>query len=310
MLKPFLPHADAPDNCRPREIARPAIILLSVITVGAFFPQLSALVSRWMQDPQYSHGFFVPVLAVMIARHRADDIVLGSTQPSKTGLWFIAGGMAAYLIGAHIYFDWLQQVAMLPVLFGGILILGGRWLAQVSWPSVLFLLFMIPLPYAVEVAMAQPLQNVAGKCSTFALQTLGVAAIRTGNLIDVEGHVLGVAEACSGLRMLVVFFALSTAVAILIQRSWLQKIILMFSAIPIALFCNILRITATGLLYVYAGPEMAEKVFHDLAGWLMMPIALLMMWLELKFLGLVIDDSWGASASGGERSAGVFSTAV
>lgn len=310
MLKPFLPNAHDTASCQSRDVSLLALIVLSCLTSWAFYPQLVALASRWLQDPQYSHGFFVPVLAVMIGWHRQDNVAATSTRPSSTGLGFVAVGMLLYLLGAHIYFDWIQQVALLPVLFGGILILGGRWLGQVCWPSVLFLLFMIPLPYAAEVAMAQPLQKVAGQCSTFGLQTLGIAAIQTGNLIDVEGHVLGVAEACSGLRMLVVFFALSTAVAILIQRSWLQKIILMFSAIPIALFCNILRISGTGLLYVYAGPELAEKVFHDLAGWLMMPIALLMMWLELKFLQLVIDDSWSATASGGERSAGVFNSAI
>ncbi len=196
------------------------------------------------------------------------------------------------------------------VLYGAALLVGGTWLGRVTWPGILFLLFMIPLPFVAEVAMARPLQTFAGTVSTYLLQTVGFAAIQRGTLIDMEGHVLGVAEACSGLRMLVVFFAIATAVAILSDRSWLHRFILILIAIPIALVCNIGRITMTGTLYVYAGPELAERVFHDFVGWLMMPAALLMMWLEIKYLNLIILETGTSSAVGGRIPARVFGPTV
>ena len=110
--------------------------------------------------------------------------------------------------------------------------------------------------------------------------------------------------------MLMVFFALATAVAVLIERHWVQKLILILSAGPIALICNVLRIAATGALYVFAERELAETVFHDLAGWLMMPMALLMLWAELKYLSLLFDSSWSSRMVTDEQPIGLFSKPV
>ena len=143
---------------------------------------------------------------------------------------------------------------------------------------------MIPLPYQLAVAMAGPLQHVATTASTYLLQTLGMPAIAEGNVILLNEASLGIVEACSGLRMLVVFFALSTAVALVARRPFWERVFLGFSAIPIALFTNVVRITATGVAYETVGGEAGHFIFHDLAGWLMMPLALALLGLELKFL--------------------------
>src|SRR5205814_3292853 len=105
---------------------------------------------------------------------------------------------------------------------------------------------------------------------------------------------MGIVEACSGLRMLVVFVATSTAVAVLIRRSLLQRTLIVLSAVPIALFCNIVRITATGILHETVGHELANFVFHDVAGWLMAPAALALLGIELlvfRHLFLVAHDT-------------------
>lgn len=288
------------------KISLPAVAWLAAAFLWCFYPVLMTLMSRWNNDPQYSHGFLVPLFAGFIAWHRKEHVSPCSANSSPTGIVLIVIGMGAYIVGTGIYFDWLIQMSMLPTLWGCMWMLGGKRLAWISMPGVLYLIFMIPLPYSAEVAMAQPLQRVAGVVSTFLLQTAGLAAYRSGNLINVEGHVLGVAEACSGLRMLVVFFALATAVALVTERHWLQKFILVTSAVLIALFCNILRITATGTLYVYAGPKLAETVFHDLAGWLMIPLALAMLWAELQYMQRLFDDSWGSKTVINEQPMTMF----
>lgn len=306
MLKPFvIPQAEyQPFKVTPRWITLATGLLLSC--GWAFWPVFAQLASRWNSDPQYSHGFFVPLIAVVMAWFRREDVPSLDTTARGTGLLWIAAGMVGHYFGAHIAFDWLQSVAILPVLYGISLILGGHWLSTIVWPSVLFLAFMVPLPFRVEVAMAHPLQQLASKASTFALQTLGLVTTRNGNLLNVEGYLLGVADACSGLRMLVVFFALSTAFAVLGRRTWIHNLILICSAIPIALICNIGRIVVTGSLYVYAGEDLAGRVFHDLAGWLMMPAALLLMWLEMKYVDLVINDRAAEVGTSGRRTAAVY----
>jgi exosortase/archaeosortase family protein len=112
-------------------------------------------------------------------------------------------------------------------------------------------------------------------------------------------------EACSGLSMLMIFFALSTAVALLIRRPWPERALLVASALPIAILSNIIRITVTGVLHKTAGSEVADLVFHDLAGWLMMPLALGMLWTELRLLNWVFPLRIPRTGSQPQNSAGV-----
>ncbi|MCA9038287.1 MAG: exosortase/archaeosortase family protein [Planctomycetaceae bacterium] len=267
-----------------------------MVFAWAWWPVFQVLGVRWSQDPQYSHGYFVPFIAAYILWIRLSKVSRTSSHPAWTGLLLVASGAVAYLLGAHLYFEWLEHISMLPILMGISLLLGGRWLFRVCLPAVAYLAFMIPMPYSLETAMAMPLQSLAGRCSEFLLQTMGIAAIRNGNLIRVEEHVLGVAEACSGMRMLVVFFAVSAAIALVVERNWIEKLFVILSAVPIALFCNVVRITVTGVLYSVAGRELAEKVFHDVAGWLMMPAALGLVCAELKYLSLVFPAHSGQYA--------------
>jgi exosortase/archaeosortase family protein len=111
-----------------------------------------------------------------------------------------------------------------------------------------------------------------------------VRAVAEGNIILIDDLQIGVLEACSGLGMLVTFFALSTAVAFVIQRRLRDKLIIFLSAVPIGMLMNLLRITVTGVLHRTAGSDLANLVFHDLAGWLMMPLAQGTLCLDLLFL--------------------------
>ena len=156
---------------------------------------------------------------------------------------------------------------------------GLRW----AGPAIAFLVFMIPWPYRLEVALAHPLQRVATLASTYALQTLGYPAIAEGNHILIDEIRLGVADACSGLGMLMTFFALATAVTLILQPRWLDRVVIVASAIPIALIANVARITLTGVVHVGIGAAAGQFV-HDHAGWMMMPLALALLWLELRFL--------------------------
>ena len=109
---------------------------------------------------------------------------------------------------------------------------------------------------------------------------------------------IGVAEACSGLSMLTTFFALATAVALVIRRPWLDKVVVLLSAAPIAVVANVARIATTALAQEWFGAETAHYLFHDLAGWLMMPLALVLLWAELRLVSFLLaslrptDPSW------------------
>lgn len=150
---------------------------------------------------------------------------------------------------------------------------------------------MIPLPYAVEMAWAYYLRVTATQTSAFALQTLGLPAIAEGTDIFVNNLTLQVAPACSGIGMLLLFFALSTAITLLIQRPWVDKLVILLSAIPIAILANIAHITLTTLLFELAAyldnpwlQKKAKVLFHDGAGYVMMLVALACLLVELWIL--------------------------
>ena len=129
---------------------------------------------------------------------------------------------------------------------------------------------------------------VATVAGTWLLQTLGFSAFAEGNVIRLGEVRIGVVEACSGLSMLLVFFALATAAILVTRRPLLDRILIVASAIPIAIGSNVVRITVTAILYKTAGSRIADLVFHDLAGWLMMPLALGFLWAELRLLSWVL----------------------
>jgi exosortase len=268
----------------PRGRALGLLLLFALGLLWAYAPTLAGMVRRWSTDPQYSHGFLVPVFAGIVLWVRRTQHPRVEFNPSWWGAPWLLVAAALRLISAAFYLEWLDALSLLPTLAGLCVLLGGKPALKWAWPAVGFLLFMMPAPYQLEVALAHPLQRIATAASTYVLQTLGLPAVAQGNIIHIDDVTLGVVEACSGLGMLVTFFALSTAVALVLARGWTDRIVLFLSAVPVALVANVCRITLTGLLSVTVGGAVARVVYHDLAGWLMMPLALALLWVELKFL--------------------------
>ncbi len=267
-----------------------AVLLAAVM--WAYWPTVTTMAGKWENDPQYSHGWLVPLFAIALLWLRWDKLEPENLKTSWWGVGLLVLGAAMRLGAGWINFDWFDGMSIIPTLAGLCMLFGGVAAMKWAWPAFAFLVFMVPLPFQVERMMMGPLRNLGTVTSSYVMQTLGLPAIAEGNIIHLGEHTIGVAEACSGLRMLVIFFALSAAVALIIDRNIWVRLLILASAIPIALISNIARITITGMAYQLASPELAESLFHDWAGWLMMPFGLLMLWGELWLLShLFIEDS-------------------
>jgi exosortase len=269
---------------------RIGLLLFSLLGPGlwAYWPTLQIMWRKWQQDPQYSHGYLVPLFALFLLFSRRGQLDSQEIRFSWMWLPLLCTGLLLRILAAYIYFDWLDAASMVPCLAGLVVLLGGRQALRWALPALAFLLFMIPLPYRLETALAQPLRGIATQVSTFVLQTAGCPALAEGNTILLGTGKIGVAEACSGLSMLLIFLALSTAVVAVIRRPLLDKIVILASAVPIAMMANVVRISATGVVQEWFGRELAEKVFHDWAGFLMMPLALAILGLELWILACLL----------------------
>lgn len=260
-----------------------AVLVLGVLIV-AYAPSFLNLVGHWTRDPNYSHGFFVAPIAALIFWSRRGMLDRSKLRPRWWGFFPLAAVVALRLP----LYEWNEQyveTATIPVVTAGLaLALGGWHLLRVALPSIIFLYFMLPLPPSINTLLASPLQTVATVGSVGLLQLLGLPVMAQGNVIIIGATPLEVARACNGLSMLLSFVTLIAAVVILIPRPPVERVILLLSAVPIALLSNIIRIAATALCYYYLGAEAGERVAHDAAGLMMMPIALLLVWLELRLL--------------------------
>lgn len=277
---------------RPNPFSLYGPIALFTLCLGwAYWPTLLDMSFTWYANPQYQHGFLVPVFAGFLLYHRRSKLDVAALRPSLLGFALLALGLGLRLYGTYGYFISLDSISLVPCVAGLVLVAGGIAAWRWAWPAVLFLAFMIPLPYFASVAMAGPLQRLATVTSTYVMQTMGLPALAEGNVILLNEHRIGIVEACSGLRMLVVFFALSAAVVLVGTRHWIDRCLIVASAVPIALISNIVRVTMTGVMYDLGYSEMASHFFHDVAGYLMMPLGLGMLWLELTLLSRLFIDA-------------------
>lgn len=268
-----------------------AAIGLGIVVIWSYWPVLVGMWNKWSTSPQYSHSYLVPLFALYLLKpNRAKEgAILGKS--TWWGLPVLFLGLCMRLAGSYISFDWLEAISLLPVLAGATLLIAGWPALRHCSLAIGFLIFMIPLPHKIETGLSLPLQRTATLVSTYVLQTVGLPAIAEGNVILINDSRIGVVEACNGLGMLLLFFAMATAVAILVKRNWIIKAIIIASALPIAIIANVARISAVGLLADLVGSEWLNRLTHDLAGWVMMPFALLLLWLELCVLSrLFIED--------------------
>ena len=256
------------------------------------WPAIRAMADRWINDPRYSHGVLVPAFAAYLLWRRRALRPEPLDRPCWWGMILIISGVASQLAGALVFFGWLEGMALILVSGGVVLLWGGPKAMRWALPSLGFLVFMIPLPYRIEVALGGPLQRIGTLASTYMLQTAGLPAIAEGNIIRLDDQAsIAVIEACNGLGMLAAFACYAMAAAMVIEnRDPITRSIILLSATPLALLANITRITATGLVHASIGGGAADLVFHDIAGWLMMPLALGLLWGELALLGALLVE--------------------
>lgn len=262
------------------------LVVLTVLLVLAYLDTLSLVAAEW-NNPLYSHGYIVPLFALALMWLRWQPFRPVPAVERWIGLGILVLGLLIRLGGLYLVSNPVDRYSFLFSLFGIFMMVGGWHTIRWAGPALGFLVFMLPLPAVFEQQVLWRLQTLASVCSTFILQTLGVAAFRQGNVINIPGSIpLNIADACSGLRMLTIFGALAVAMVFLIDRPWWDKFVILLSAVPIALLVNIIRITVTGLLYIFVGKDshFVQKLGHDWAGYFMMPLALGFLWIELQIL--------------------------
>ena len=263
--------------------------MLGVVWAWAYWPTFAQLVTLWSQESDYSHGFLVVPLAFVFLWIRRDQRPTNLQPAFVSGLICLGGSLLVRLIGARYSLHPLDGYSLVIWTMGAVLLMAGWAYFRWALPSLLFLLFMVPLPFQVERLLSVPLQRVATTISCFLLQCLGQPAFAEGTTILLGPHQMFVEEACSGLRMFIGTLALAFAYVIATRRELWERVLLLASVIPIALLANALRIVVTGLMYQLVRDEQAvQKFSHDVAGLFMIPLAAVMFAAVLAYLSRLV----------------------
>ncbi|UCF79170.1 MAG: exosortase [Candidatus Eiseniibacteriota bacterium] len=239
-------------------------LVLGILLLGLYGMPLVTLVTRWWEDSDYSHGFVVAAVCLFLgARARREE---KASEGGALGLALLVPGLVLYLLGVAAAEIFSVRVSLLPVAAGVALLLVGRERGFALLFPIGFFFFAIPLPQVLYFTLTSPLQTLAAQMGTWMATSVGVVALRDGNIVRVGEVSLGVAEACSGLRSLVAFAAVCVLLAKYLHRSWLARIVLVGAAVVVAVTSNALRLFLTCLGAVGYGPQFVQGWMHPFLG--------------------------------------------
>jgi exosortase len=280
-----------------------AALALAGVFVWGYWDVLTQLVGVWEIEPDYSHGFLIVPVALVMLWARRDTRPPLAGRLSWLGLVVTLAGLAIWLAGSLWYVDAVQGWSIPVWIAGAIWFIGGWRMLRWCLPAVLFLAFMFPLPFRAERLLSQPLQTVAARISSWMLQTAGQPAVREGNIIVVDDLRINVVGACSGMRIFMSILALAFAYTVLVKAPWWTKAALWLAVVPIALIVNAARIACTGMLDLYVLGQERHVLSDEISGYLMIVFAGLLFAGVLWYMGRLIvevEDSTPSAAMFGD----------
>lgn len=253
------------------------LLALACLGAGAYREVLTGLVAQWYQDPDYSHGFIVPLLAGYFVYRQRASLHSTSVIPWNPGLLVLVFGLLQWRLGILATEYFTMRTSLIIVLAGTILFLFGKAVFRRLLLALGYLILMIPLPYILYDELTFPLRLFVTRVSVVFLKLIGIAVSCEGNLLVLPNMTLEVADACSGLRSLVSLLAIGITYALILRTTAGKRLIIIAATVPIALLANSIRVIVTGILTQYLGAVAAEGFDHEFAGMVMFVLAILLL---------------------------------
>ncbi len=251
--------------------------ILSGLVLLLYASVLKHLVAQWWSDPDYGHGFFVPLFSGYVLWRLRGRWMKSDMKPGNFGLLVILGAIGLLFVGSLGAELFTSRFSLLVLLAGMILFLAGwNLLRAVSFPLA-FLIFMIPLPAIIYNQVTFPLQLIASRLATFCLESVRVPVLRDGNVLIFSNYSLEVVEACSGIRSLMTLISLAVIYGYFVEpRRWVRYLLIIL-IVPIAIVSNAIRIMGAGMMAHRFGPSAAEGFLHGFSGWVIFLAALVLL---------------------------------
>jgi exosortase len=265
----------------------PVSLVLGAVLLAVYGKILRALVIQWWDDPNYSHGFLVPLFCLYLVWRRWPTLTTLPRTGGLLGIPVILGGIAVLLAGDLGADNFLMRSSLIIVVAGLVLFHLGTAIFRALLFPLAFLFFMVPLPGVIFYAITFPLQNLAARQAAWTLEALGVPVLLDGNVIHLAQLSLGVTEACSGIRSLISLLAGAVAWAVLFFPVGWAMLVFMAATLPITIIANAARVIVTGLIGQYVGVEYASGFFHEFAGLAIYALAFLCLLATFGLIRLV-----------------------
>ncbi len=257
---------------------QPAIITALLLII--YSPTIWWMVERWnAKDSYYSHGLLVPIVSFYVLWLKREKLFSIKPKPESVGLWLMIAGLLVHVISAILRVYFTSAFSSLFVISGLVLYFSGKEMFKETLFSILFLIFMIPLPLIAIVGITFKMKIFAAQWANKIVNALGVRAILDGSMIKMRHTHVVVEDVCSGLRSLISLLALGTIVAYLSKLSRWKKIVVVLASGIMAIIANIIRIVFMALTSEIYGAKFTEGFLHTLSGLLVFVVA---------FIGLLI----------------------
>jgi len=283
-------------------------LVLAALLLAVNWWQLPLLVSKWLHDDNWTHGFVIPLFSLYLIYSRWGEL---RSAPRRVCPWGLAILVFAILLSIVAYWPirthWLAHAGMLLMVFGLVLYLAGPRVIRATWLPILFPIFAMPLPERLYAQIAVPLQELAARATAGLLRLFAVGIEIKASSLRVLGrsgewHSLTVAEACSGMRALMAFVALGVAMAWLEDRPLWQRLVMIVLAVPIAVASNCIRVALTCAMYAIDRPDLGQDFIHSFMGMVLLVPAffmfLLVGWVLRKLLVDVPEEPPPRAAEG------------
>lgn len=264
-----------------------SFFFLVTLIVIVFRGAASDLISLVLADPGKSYIFLVPMIVFYLVWLRRNRFNFVRPSKSISGPVVLIAAIVLMQFGYALQLRALLHICVVLAILGAFLTFVGPRVLLAVLPAVVALFFIVPLPGNVRQWLAIPLQRFATEVTVFLLEVMSVPAFKSGNLIEINGAAVAVGEACDGMRLVVPLALVIYAFVFSLPMRTHLRIFLVLVSVPIALICNVVRLVPTAIAFGYF-PDHAGFI-HDLGGWLMIPLAIILLrgfvktlfWLEL-----------------------------
>jgi exosortase len=262
-----------------------SILLLSwFITFSPVYP---GLVQTWLSHSDSSHGILVPLVSAYLIWQKKGQLRVGEISDSIWGAMILIGSLGLYVLSYAGGTAFVSRAMIVFSLIGLVIFTFGKaFFSTLAFP-LLFLLFMVPVPDSIIGLVGLPLQLFATRVSTAIMHVFSIPAYREGNMLYFAQTQLEVAEACSGIRSIMSFIMLSLIFAYMMDKIWWKRVVLGLSAIPLALFVNIVRVTGTGMLADLYGSKVALGFLHEISGLIVFGFGFSLLFVEYLLVNSV-----------------------